>query len=108
MDPKIKKILNNHEERIKSLEKQISPRKVKKVLAQKNYTGLAGGIRFLIKNGFLNDLKSLNEIISELKREGYHYSNSGVSSTLSETFIKSQRILNRVKEGKVWKYVIRK
>ena len=73
-----------------------------------NFTGLSGGIRFLIKNGFFNEPKTLKEVIEELKREGYHRSMSGVASTLSVTFTANQKILTRIKEGTNWKYVIRK
>ncbi len=109
MDPEVKKILDDHESRIKKLENNLLIEKKNKIKeATKGYKGLAGGIRFIIKSGFLNNPRSLNEIINELKREGYHYSKSGVASTLSETFVKSQKILNRIKEGKIWKYVLRK
>ena len=73
-----------------------------------NFSGLAGGIRFLIKNDFFNEPKTLKEVINELKREGYHRSISGVASTLSVTFTANQKILTRIKEEKTWKYVIRK
>ena len=73
-----------------------------------NFSGLAGGIRFLIKNGFFNEPKTLKEVIDELKREGYHRSTSGVASTLSVTFTANQKILTRIKDDKNWKYVIRK
>ena len=82
--------------------------KIKKNPGKKNHKGLAGGVRFLIDNNFFNSPKSLKEIIEELKREGYHYSKSGVASTLSTTFVKSQKILNRIKENKSWKYALRK
>jgi hypothetical protein len=75
---------------------------------EQNFSGLAGGIRMLIENGFLNSPKNFKEIKEELKREGYHYSDAGIISTLTETFIKSKKILTRIKEDKFWKYVIRK
>ena len=110
----VQKMLLDHEKRISFLEsgKQTSntSKKQKGNVSKSNnsYNGLAGGIRFLINEGFLNEPKSIPEIESELKREGYHYSSSGVASTLSETFTKSQKVLNRIKDGKIWRYVIRK
>ncbi|PIN77392.1 hypothetical protein COV15_02110 [Candidatus Woesearchaeota archaeon CG10_big_fil_rev_8_21_14_0_10_34_12] len=110
----VQKMLLDHEKRIAKLESENIPstgsKKTKKELNPGNnkYKGLAGGLRFLINEGFLNEPKSIPEIEAELKREGYHYSTAGVASTLSETFTKSQKVLNRVKDGKIWRYVIRK
>lgn len=75
---------------------------------KEDFSGLAGGIRLLIKNGFLKSPKDTKEIKTELKRESYHYTDAGISSTLTETFVKNKRVLNRIKENKKWKYVIRK
>ncbi len=79
-----------------------------KTESKKDYSGLAGGIRLIVDNGFLNLPKNFKEIREELKREGYHYSNVGIMSTLSETFVKNKRVLTRIKEEKMWKYVLRK
>lgn len=106
MDEETRKILEDHERRIKILE-AILPQKEEKTV-DKGYKGLAGGIRFLIDNGFLNQPKSVSEIVSELKREGYHHSMPSVSKMLSVNFTKSKKVLNRVKENGVWKYVLRK
>lgn len=73
-----------------------------------NYSGLTGGIRFLIDNNFYNTPKSVKEIFNELKREGYHYSYESVDKLLRVDFHKNNKILNRFKEDKVWKYAIRK
>ena len=99
IDERLKKI----EDILFSEQKPLLPSKNKE-----NFSGLAGGIRFLIKNEFFNEPKTLKEVIDELKREGYHRSTSGVASTLSVTFTASQKILTRIKEGKTWKYVMRK
>jgi len=108
-EQKIKQILEDHEERIKRLEGKKVSEKIEVTKAKtEDFKGLAGGIRLLIKNNFFNEPKSLNEIIVELKREGYHNSKARVASTLSVTFTKSQKVLNRIKEDKVWKYVLRK
>jgi len=114
MDEEIKKEFEKVWKKIEWLEEKISlekvmPPPIRELKIQKEkFGGLAGGVRFLIKEKFFGEPKSLKEVIAELKREGYHYSLAGVSSTLSETFTKNQKILNRIKEGKVWKYVIRK
>ena len=94
--------LNDLESRKEKLA-EIKPQEVKI-----NFSGLAGGIRLLIENGFLSFPKDFKEIKEELKREGYHYSDAGIMSTLAETFVKNKKTLTRIKEGKMWKYVIRK
>lgn len=99
-------------QRIESLENRVSilegtPIK-KSEEASKNYKGLAGGIRFLIANKFLNEPKTANEIMAELKREGYHHSLASVSKMLSVDFTKNKKILNRIKDKENWKYVLRK
>jgi hypothetical protein len=103
---KIIKILQDHEKRIKVLEG--NPPKQNDQTSKKNYTGLAGGIRFLIDNKFLNIPKTANEVMSELKREGYHHSLAPISKMLSINFTKNKKILNRIKEDDIWKYVLRK
>lgn len=108
MDELIKRI-ENIEDRIKKIEGVLfSDDKPVELKTKENFSGLAGGIRFLIKNGFFNEPRTLKEVIDELKREGYHRSTSGVASTLSVTFTANQKILTRIKEEKTWKYVIRK
>ncbi len=104
----IKKTIQDHENRIKKLEATIFSKKDVAKISKKSYKGLAGGIRLLIDNGFFNEPQSVKEIMAELKREGYHNSQAGVASTLSVTFIKSQKVLNRIDENKVWKYMMRK
>ena len=104
----IKKI-EDIENRLKKIEDILfSEDKPTELKTKESFSGLAGGIRFLIKNGFFNEPKTLKEVINELKREGYHRSTSGVASTLSVTFTANQKILSRIKEGKLWKYVMRK
>ena len=104
----IKKI-EEIEIRLKKIENSLfSGNKPIQLKTKESFSGLAGGIRFLIKNDFFNEPKMLKEVIDELKREGYHRSTSGVASTLSVTFTANKKILTRIKEGKIWKYVIRK
>jgi hypothetical protein len=106
MDNEIKKILEDHEKRLKILEG--NPPKQDKHESKKKYSGVAGGIRFLIDNKFLNELKTANEIMVELKREGYHHSLASISKMLSVDFTRNKKILNRIKENDGWKYVLRK
>lgn len=109
MEDEIKKILKNLESRLKKVEKVLFSNKTERAKAKsKDYKGLAGGIRFLIDNNFFSQPKSLKEIKNELEKENYYYSQSGIASTLSETFTKSQKILTRIKDKIGWKYVLRK
>lgn len=103
---KIRERLKNLEERNSQNEKE--PKENKPRIKNANYKGLSGGIRFLIEKEFLNPPKSVKEIQEELKREGYHYPYESVDKLLRVDFHKKNKILNRIKEEKVWKYVIRK
>ena len=89
-------------DRIEGLKEQVRNKPGKK------YNGLAGGIRLLLDNGFFDSPKSLNEVIDELKREGYKLSVSGVASTLSTTFTNKQKMLTRSKDKEGWRYEKRK
>jgi len=102
----IEKMLKDHEERLKKIESFFTKKETPKITD--DYSGLNGGIRLLIKNDFLDKPKSLKEIQNELKRENYHYSISAVAKALSVYFTKNKKILTRFKEGKIWKYVVRK
>lgn len=109
MSEEIKKILDDHEKRLQKMEDILFSKEDQKIKpTPKGYKGLGGGIRFLIDNGFLNEPKTANEIMEELKREGYHHSISSISKMLSINFTKNKKILNRIKEDDSWKYVLRK
>jgi len=106
---KLKKIIESHEVRISKLEKKLSIEKpvVSSITNQNDYSGIKGGIMLLLDNKFLDEPKSVQEIISEMKREGYYHDRASIDSTLRKVFIKN-RTLQRVQEEKKWKYVIRK
>lgn len=107
MDEEIIKRIEACEKRLDALEAP-AVKIGKKAVPNADYKGLAGGIRFIMNNGFLNEPKTVKEILRELKRENYTCTESGVSSTLSKTFTKSQKLLTRTKEDSVYKYVVRK
>jgi len=110
MDNETKQILDDHERRIRALEgiSKSESKGGKKQGSNKNYTGLAGGIRLLIDESFLNQPKFLGEISTELKRQGYHYSVKSISKALLVDFMKKWQLITRLKENKNWKYVLRK
>jgi len=103
----VKKIMQNHEKRISKLEKAIFVEKAKPK-GQQEFKGLSGGIGYLISKGFLGTPKSVKEVQEELRKEGYHYPYDSVSKLLSVDFMTKQKILTRIKEHNLWKYVIRK
>lgn len=100
-----KKILDDHERRIKILEDILS--KGDRPEKAKDYTGLSGGLRHLIEDGFLNQPKSLGDISNELKRNGYYHPVTSVSKILSVNFTRQSKILIRMKDNVSWKYVLR-
>ena len=104
MDEETKKRFDDHEKRIRALENKPQ----KKEEPDKNYRGLTGGIELLIDNGFFKEPKTANEVMEELKREGYHHSLAPIANALSVGFTKNKKKLNRVKDKKIWRYVLRK
>jgi hypothetical protein len=79
----------------------------KKVVIYK-YDGLVGGIQLLIDNNFFNKERAVKEVIFELKREGYGYSPESIAKSLSRDFVHTKRKLTRLKNGRNYKYMIRK
>lgn len=104
MDEKIEKIM----ERLGKLEKVVFAEEKPKIHEEKVYKGLIGGIQFLFDNEFFNEPKGLRDVIDKLKQEGYHYGTAPVAKALSVGFTNKKKILTRFKEGKNYKYVIRK
>lgn len=105
---KLKKIIQEHEDRIVKLEKLFSDKKSTKLTEKKStHSGVSGGIQMLIDNGFFGEPKSVKAVVTEMKREGYYDSMATIDSTLRKVFLKN-RTLQRINEGKKWKYVIRK
>jgi hypothetical protein len=107
----LEKKLETQEKRILKLEKillQESKKQPQNSNDENNFKGLIGGIRFLISKGFLNEPKTSKENQEELKKEGYHYSIKSVDKILRVNLMQKQKILTRVREENVWKYVIKK
>ena len=109
---KLKKIIIDHEVRISKLENQINSKTVKskseKTKKDKShYSGIVGGIQLLIDNGFLNNPKSSKEIHREMNKKRYFKSLQSVDGSVRKKFVK-KKILERIKDDKIWKYVIRK
>jgi len=73
---------------------------------EKNYSGLKGGIEYLIDNEFFQNLRSAKETHAELKKENYFHSLASVDKRLR--FLVSKKLLARAKDDNIWKYAIRK
>ncbi len=87
----IRRKLKEHEDRLKKIESFIFSEKSMKVgKSKKKYDGLAGGIRMIVDDKFLDKPKSLKEILEELKRLGYHYSNTSLNKAVSKDFMKKR------------------
>lgn len=74
----------------------------------KKYSGLTGGVFFLIDRGYFASPKTAAEVIDELGREGYHHESATVRKTLGAYFTRNKKLLTRIKEEGVYKYAIRK
>ncbi len=107
-EQEIKRILQDHEERLEKLELLPSSFKATSQIPAKKFEGLIGGINFLMEQNFFTGLKSADKIWTELKREGYVYPKKSVMKILNVDFVNKKKILNRIKENDVWKYCLRK
>lgn len=71
------------------------------------YAGCMGGITYLKDQGFFSTPRGGKEVISELSKEGWHYSSALVSMNLLN--LTRSRVLTRIQDGKKgWLYVVRK
>lgn len=109
-EQKIKNEISLIKKRLDDLERLLSTKKSSsmKPVKKEKYVGLVGGIQLLIDNKFFTNPKSLNEISKELKTNTYHYSLASISKILAKDFVRKKHSLNRIREGKLYRYVIRK
>ncbi len=114
MDDDVKKAIEEMNSRLREVEKFIAKskdtghRKEGKAEDAGDYGGLKGGINSIIKDGFINTPRSRDEIHTELARLGYHYSRAAMQTALNRDFMKKKRLITRIKEGKIYKYVVKK
>ena len=99
----IKKILSDHEKRIKKLEGKgivkVSPR-----IATKP-TSIMSLFMELKEDGFFDKPKFLKEIVNELARRGFHYQRTSLTEPLRRA-LRSKK-LGRVGKAGKWQYVSR-
>lgn len=110
MDEETKQAIDGLDRRLKEVEKAIEKKPETSSVDKDEHdtSGLKGGINLLINDKFFDSPKALNEVHKELARLNYHYSNGALSTALARDFIKKKRILTRIIEGGVYKYVLRK
>ncbi len=90
VDEQFQKILEqikDHEKRIRELEESIlihgpkqKPRKIR--LGKDKYSGLTGGLRLLIEDGFFKSKKDLASVRRRLESKDYYYSRQAVHEVL--------------------------
>jgi len=105
MDNRLERI----EKKFFSVKTEASLKKSKPTSTKKAvYKGISGGVKMLIDNGFFETPRSMRQVIDELKREGYFYPPQSVDSAIRKDFFGRKKVLSRIKDGKIWVYVIRK
>ena len=102
------KIIEAHEKRIAHLENILTDKKAEPKKVANSYSGLTGGIQKLIDEKYVDMPRRVSEINEELKRNGYHYPAGSVDKILRVDFLKRRNTLTRIKEGGIYKYVIRR
>lgn len=102
MSEEIKKILDNHEKRIRDLEKKLKPsiRKPKKSVAERKT--ILDHLEYLKSEGFFDQPKKSQEIVEKLGQEGFHYAPQSMTWSLQKAVQK--KVLGRVKKEKKWAY----
>lgn len=99
---KVKEILDDHEKRIKDLEKIFSSKKTRKITTKKSIPQL---LEELKEEKFFDSGKTRKEIVDKLAENGHIYDGNSLNRALLQV-VKS-RILGRVNKDDQWRYVKR-
>lgn len=109
MDPKIKKILDNHEKRIAALENKKTLKTIYKNEKWYKPGSTIEKIILLVEGGFFSDPHNIGEIVSELKTKDYHLKASDLTLPLRKIVRKGiLRRTNTKSDGSLsrsWLYV---
>jgi len=109
MDPEIKRILDDHEKRLRALEGKEVNSSVKKKKTWYKPGSTIEKIVILINEGFFDSPHTITEIISELKTRDYHLKSSDLTLPLRKIIRKG--LLRRTKKkadsttSKNWLYL---
>lgn len=110
----LRKIIEDHEERILRLEN--SANVTKSIVAKKgsiksqeesDFVGPTGGVKFLISKGFFNQRRIFAEVKKELQSNNYNHSRQSINAALG-VLSKRNGPLVTLKEGKRKEYADRK
>lgn len=99
---KIKKLLEDHENRITTLEGTNKRKKMKRTGSKE---GAYGYLLELRDDGFFDKPKTLKEIVTELARLGHYYKSTSLTNPLQRLII--QKKLGRIGKRGKWQYVKR-
>ena len=101
--------LGRLEARVAKLESQREPLSKPMTAAEvQSFGGLSGGVNLILKEGFLNTPKSVDDIQKELERRGYYHSFEAIATLLRRDFMKRRQILTSVEKDGKWYYVNKK
>jgi len=73
-----------------------------------SFGGLSGGINLILKDGFMNEPKSVDEIQKELERRGYYHSFEAIATLLRRDFMKRRQIITRIEKNGKWYYGLKR
>lgn len=82
-----------------------------KMVPKELFSGLSGGIRLLLREGFFREQKTLSKVVERLHQEGFNYPGKAVSVALLRSVRKRflVRLPSETKQGKEkWVYAERK
>ena len=86
-----------------------SPSHTKKaVKIGKTSAGCIGAIQTLVGEGFLDQPKTVQQVVDKLKEEGQPYSRALVSMNLLNLVKPPRRALRRIQDKDQWNYIVRK
>ncbi len=71
-------------------------------------TGCIGAIQTLVDEGFLDELRTVQQVVVKLREEGQPYSRALVSMNLLNLVKPPRKLLRRVKDQDQWQYILRK
>lgn len=108
MKENLGKRIDSLEKRLEKIEKTIFGTKSTRTPSKKSFSGLLGGINLLLENNFFKKPRLVTEIQDELQKENYFHSIQSTDTALRRSFVKSKKLLTRIKVDGIWQYVLRK
>ena len=73
-----------------------------------DYSGCSGGLRQLASQGYFNEPRDKQEVMTKLKEAGRYYSSSLVSMNLLNLSGNRERLLTKLGQRGSYKFVLRK